>query len=98
MLQPEWDTPELSLRAHVMLIALLAVSFCASFWLFTRSNHSPYLYHPDEPEKAAQVYRNYRNYRHPQLLLEVSTAATTVLGTPDEPQATAEVGRDVPAG
>ncbi len=84
-------------RGQAMLIALLAVSFCASFWLFTRSNRSPYLYHPDEPEKAAQVYRNYRNYRHPQLLLEVSTAATTVLGTPDDPQATAEVGRDVSA-
>lgn len=80
-----------------MLIALLVASFYASFWLFTRSNHSPYLYHPDEPEKAAQVYRNYRNYRHPQLLLEVSTAATTLLGTPDDPQATAEVGRDVSA-
>src|SRR3954469_15894592 len=97
MLQPEWEKPPKSLRAHVALIALLVVAFCASFSLFTRSNHSPYLYHPDEPEKAAQVYRNYRNYRHPQLLLEVSTAATELLGTPDDPQATAEVGRDVSA-
>src|SRR3954465_9120750 len=77
--------------------AILFLTFCSTLFLYTRANRLPYQYHPDEPEKTAQVYRNYRNFRHPQLLLTMTEAAMQIAGTPREPQATAQVGRNVAA-
>lgn len=91
------EVERLSPRTFFLLSALLIVTFCSSLWLFTRANRGSYLYHPDEPEKTFQIYRNYRNHRHPQLLLEVSQSAARVFQTPAEPQATVVVGRNVAA-
>jgi hypothetical protein len=77
---------------------ILVVLFCVSLSLYTRNNHFPMRYHPDESGKVDQILspRHLRNYHHPQLLLEVSDQLLKVWPT-DDPQQAVQIGRTASA-
>ena len=60
-------------KRGLIAVALLAL-FAAAFTLFTRDNHHPFFYHPDEYGKAKQIVDGTRsfNFNHPLLLLNVA--------------------------
>lgn len=84
---------------RAMAISLTAVAFAVSLFLNTRHIAFPYGFHPDEPEKSAQILsvHNYRNFRHPQLMLEVTQRAFDLGQTPRTLQDVTVLGRHVSA-
>jgi hypothetical protein len=72
---------------------LSAVFALAGFWLFTRHQDFPYLYHTDEPSKTEQIIQQKYNFHHPLLLLRTTEVLVHSTGTPLEPQPVVEKGR-----
>ncbi len=64
--------------------------------LYLRGIFFPYLYHPDEPDKVAQVLEGWRNFHHPMLMLNFSGVLVDLLRV-DDPQMVAVYGRIINA-
>ena len=85
--------------ARATLLVFLGV-FALGVGLFSRRNHFPFYYHPDEPRKVRQLIQNKRNLHHPLLMLtSVDLVRRTVLwgDAKRDPQKVAEIGRWVTA-
>ena len=85
--------------ARATLLVFLGV-FALGVGLFSRRNHFPFYYHPDEPRKVKQLIQNKRNLHHPLLMLtSVDLVRRTVLWgeAKRDPQRVAEIGRWVTA-
>jgi dolichyl-phosphate-mannose-protein mannosyltransferase len=82
---------------RAMLVAWGLTLFFICFALGTRHHKFPYFYHPDEPDKAAQIITGNFNYHHPMLLLATTQLVVEALHVPKKPQAVVETGRCVSA-
>ncbi len=67
--------------------------FAALIWLYTRHNDFPFFYHPDEPDKVAQILQDKWNFHHPAMMLVAAKAVVTALRVPRDPQHIVIAGR-----
>lgn len=73
--------------------AIAAAFFALALGVFTRHDHFPSFYHPDEPSKARQLIQGEFNFNHPLLLLQTSRVVAYVTKAGDSQQAVTEAGR-----
>lgn len=71
--------------------AVFVLMLLFSLW----HNVFPAHYHPDEPEKVAQVLSGDRNFRHPPLMLDVVSLVLHLVSDPARitPEGVAQIGR-----
>jgi len=86
-------SPTLRPRLAVRDWLLALIFFVGGVWLFTRDNHFPSFYHPDEPSKARQVIDGEYNFNHPMMLLQATRVIAWIRHTPETPQPITEAGR-----
>ncbi|GAB4166349.1 MAG: hypothetical protein Fur0032_03670 [Terrimicrobiaceae bacterium] len=84
--------PGLSSRA-----ALAVLIFLAGLALYSRNASFPARYHPDEPDKVAQVLTRDWNFHHPLLLLQTASVARALFSIPPETEAVVRLGRWISA-
>jgi hypothetical protein len=95
--EPPLDTAA-PLRLGTGGVWLMSIAlFLLCLLLNTRENDFPFIYHPDEPGKAAQIIQGRRNFHHPLLLVSATEYATRIFSLPRTPQAVVEAGRWVSA-
>jgi len=80
-----------SAKPRVPLVLALFV-FCA--WLYTRHNDFPFFYHPDEPDKIAQLVDDRWNFHHPALMLSSAKVVIALFHAQADRQQIVIIGRD----
>lgn len=79
-------------------VLLLAASFAAAFFLYTRHADMPFYYHSDEPSKVQQVTgERPLNFKHPLLLMNATRALAKLSGADQERQSAVRAGRTASA-
>ena len=90
------DSPATRRGALIVRLAMLA-AFATTLALGSLHADFPFIYHPDEPAKLAQVLTGQRNFNHPPFMLTLTRAVLDLGGiTPTAPDAV-RVGRWVSA-
>jgi hypothetical protein len=79
----------------LLACAVFVLMLLFSLW----RNDFPARYHPDEPEKVAQVLSGDRNFRHPPLMLDVVSLVLHLVSGPARatPQGVVQMGRCISA-
>jgi len=73
--------------------AIAAAFFALALGVFTRHDHFPSFYHPDEPSKARQLIQGEFNFNHPLLLLQTARVVAYFTKAGDSQQTVTEAGR-----
>ncbi|GAT35388.1 dolichyl-phosphate-mannose-protein mannosyltransferase [Terrimicrobium sacchariphilum] len=73
--------------------AIAVAFFALALGIFTRHDHFPSFYHPDEPSKARQLIQGEFNFNHPLLLLQTARLVAYFTQAGDSQQAVTEAGR-----
>jgi hypothetical protein len=83
-------------RRSMRPVSIVAsVAFILTLLLCLWHNNFPASYHPDEPEKVAQVLSGDRNFRHPPLMLDAAARVLHLVSGPQPatPDRTVQIGR-----